>query len=182
MCSYLITPDLQGEGARRDALQALLCSLPYAHYDALALIARHLSSLAGSNEDIIYAYVQTYGPLLLRPLHETKLTIHDHHPFSIARDLIVGHEYFFSTREPVLTEMHSRSQSRSQVSDDLEAEVANVMPSGHATPRLSGLTITETDALNDVVRIPVQPAAVFKDPSGDAASVEKNAESHFEIE
>ena len=174
----MITLDLQGESARKDALQALLCSLPYAHYDALELIARHLSSLAGSNEDIIYAYVQTYGPLLLRPAHETKLTIHDHHPFSMARDLIVGHEYFFSTREPVLTEMHSRSHS--QVSEELEAEVAAT--SGRGTPRLSGLTITETDAVNDEVKIPVQPAAVFKDLSRDAASGTNNAESPFEIE
>ncbi|KAI9206099.1 uncharacterized protein BJ171DRAFT_498682 [Polychytrium aggregatum] len=105
---------------RLTSLRSLLMTLTPAHFFSLAALTRHWSRMVESVDKAdsrITEFTQYLGPIILRPKHDTKVTLHDKHPARLLRDLITHNEAIFTNEAAytLLKEAHSAHEASSDL-------------------------------------------------------------------
>lgn len=71
---------------RLDSLKALLASLSTCHFNSLSFMVQYWASLIeGVEHQIMEHFAAILAPLILRPQAESTVTVHENHPFRLAK-------------------------------------------------------------------------------------------------
>ncbi|KAG0302627.1 hypothetical protein BGZ97_002259 [Linnemannia gamsii] len=99
--------------ARISSIRNLLALLSPARFYTLYEVVKHVSNLikeTSADDDFTHYIAHRWGPVFLRPLEETAVTLHDKHPQRMMRDMLkMTHQIF----EPIRMSREEGNLSRS---------------------------------------------------------------------
>ncbi|KAF9102134.1 hypothetical protein BGX27_011168 [Mortierella sp. AM989] len=151
--------------ARISSIRNLLALLSSARFYTLFEVVKHISGLIKetSADDSFTTFVaHRWGPVFLRPLEETAVTLHDKHPQRMMRDMLKMTNQIF---EPIRMQREDGNLSRSTTR-------ASVSPRGKNGPSRLSRDLKGSSLANGNGRIDLAQAALHAKSAVPAIAVE----------
>ncbi|KAF9907471.1 hypothetical protein EC991_010936 [Linnemannia zychae] len=145
--------------ARISSIRNLLALLSPARFYTLYEVVKHISNLikeTSADENFTMYIAHRWGPVFLRPIEETAVTLHDKHPQRMMRDMLkMTHQIFepirmsreegnlsrsVTTRAPA-THLGRNRKGPVRHSRDLKSTPVSPVSNGHAGPGLPSIAV-----------------------------------------
>ncbi|KAG9064093.1 hypothetical protein KI688_003273 [Linnemannia hyalina] len=145
--------------ARISSIRNLLALLSAARFYTLYEVVKHVSNLikeTSADDDFTHYIAHRWGPVFLRPIEETAVTLHDKHPQRMMRDMLkMTHQIFepirmsreegnlsrsVTTRAPA-THLGRNRKGAVRHSRDLKSSPVSPTSNGHAGPGMPSIAV-----------------------------------------
>ncbi|KAF9136867.1 hypothetical protein BGX30_010751 [Mortierella sp. GBA39] len=145
--------------ARISSIRNLLALLSAARFYTLYEVVKHVSNLikeTSADDDFTHYIAHRWGPVFLRPIEETAVTLHDKHPQRMMRDMLkMTHQIFepirmsreegnlsrsVTTRAPA-THLGRNRKGAVRHSRDLKSSPVSPTSNGHAGPGVPSIAV-----------------------------------------
>ncbi|KAF8934381.1 hypothetical protein BGZ47_010414 [Haplosporangium gracile] len=145
--------------ARISSIRNLLALLSPARFYTLYEVVKHVSNLikeTSADDDFTHYIAHRWGPVFLRPIEETAVTLHDKHPQRMMRDMLkMTHQIFepirmsreegnlsrsVTTRAPA-THLGRNRKGPVRHSRDLKSSPVSPTSNGHAGPGVPSIAV-----------------------------------------
>lgn len=163
--------------ARISSIRNLLALLSPARFYTLYEVVKHISNLikeTSADDDFTHYIAHRWGPVFLRPIEETAVTLHDKHPQRMMRDMLkMTHQIFepirmsreegnlsrsVTTRAPA-THLGRNRKGAVRHSRDLKSSPVSPTSNGHAGPGVPSIAVDGQGIPENAIAAAVAAAA-----------------------